>query len=445
MSVRLLQPLPPNLSSLLHSKTRPRPRVPLSPAHNSITTPPPRKSTPFIVSAAANSRTTRNEDDYHSTLTSLNSKGRFPRKSLGQHYMLNSSINEQLAGVADVKEGDVVLEIGPGMGSLTNVLANAGATVLAIEKDPHMAALVTERFESIDRVKIYTYVWKIFLRTLLAAKMRIGLQPNMFCRTMQVLQEDFTKCHIHSHLISLWGCQKSLDGESRYAKVRTLTHLYTFLCCVTALSWPHLKFNNHWVIEAILVTDNKRHFVVWNDVKIAILSVKVVSNIPFNITTDVVKLLLPMGDIFSDVVLLLQEETALRLVDSSLRTSEYRPINIFINFYSDPEYMFKVPRSNFFPQPNVDAAVVTFRLKQTADYPSVSSTKSFFSMVIPDLYCVNSAFNGKRKMLRRSLQHICTSPEIEAALENVGLPATSRPEELTLDNFVKLHNLVTKT
>lgn len=48
--------------------------------------------------------------------------------------MLNSSINEQLSGVADVKEGDVVLEIGPGTGSLTNVLVNAGATVLAIEK-----------------------------------------------------------------------------------------------------------------------------------------------------------------------------------------------------------------------------------------------------------------------------------------------------------------------
>lgn len=48
--------------------------------------------------------------------------------------MLNSSINEQLAGVADVKEGNVVLEIGPGTGSLTNVLVNAGATVLAIEK-----------------------------------------------------------------------------------------------------------------------------------------------------------------------------------------------------------------------------------------------------------------------------------------------------------------------
>lgn len=48
--------------------------------------------------------------------------------------MLNSEINEQLAGAADVQEGDVVLEIGPGTGSLTNVLLNDGATVLAIEK-----------------------------------------------------------------------------------------------------------------------------------------------------------------------------------------------------------------------------------------------------------------------------------------------------------------------
>lgn len=48
--------------------------------------------------------------------------------------MLNSDINEQLARAAGVEEGDVVLEIGPGTGSLTNVLLNAGAFVLAVEK-----------------------------------------------------------------------------------------------------------------------------------------------------------------------------------------------------------------------------------------------------------------------------------------------------------------------
>lgn len=230
--------------------------------------------------------------------------------------MLNNDINEQLVNAAGVKEGDVVLEIGPGTGSLTNVLIHAGATILGIEKDPYMASIVTERFAETNRLK--------------------------------VLREDFVKCHIHSHMSSFLASIVS-DMKPRYAK----------------------------------------------------------------------------------------EETAVRLVVSALRTSEYRPINIFVNFYSVPEYKFNVPRTNFFPQPNVDAAVVKFRLKKTADYPPVSSTRSFFSMV-------NSAFNGKRKMLRKSLQHLCTAVEIEKALEEVGLPATSRPGELTLDDFVKLHNLMVK-
>ncbi|XP_022147255.1 ribosomal RNA small subunit methyltransferase, chloroplastic isoform X1 [Momordica charantia] len=310
-----------------------------------------RRETPFVACSAATVRSGGrvNPDDYHSTLRALNSKGRMPRKSLGQHYMLNSSINQQLAAAANVKEGDVVLEIGPGTGSLTNILINSGATVLAVEKDPYMAAVVDERFASTNRLK--------------------------------VLNEDFVKCHVSSHMMSLLKGMELSDSKSQPAKV--------------------------------------------------------VSNIPFNISTDVIKQLLPMGEIFSEVVLLLQEETALRLVEASLRTSEYRPINIFVNFYSDPEFKFKVPRTDFFPQPNVDAAVVSFKLKQAADYPAVSSTKSFFSMV-------NSAFNGKRKMLRKSLQHICTSLEIERALEYSSLPATSRPEELSLEDFVKLHNLIVR-
>ncbi|KAI3444620.1 hypothetical protein Pfo_001285 [Paulownia fortunei] len=347
------------MNSLLHSvpPTVPFPHIGTStspPAHDSFTATSTGKLRNTALRILANTtskrKPKRQEDDYHSTLKALNSKGRFPRKSLGQHYMLNASVNEELVAAANVKEGDIVLEIGPGTGSLTNVLVNAGATVLAIEKDPYMAALVRERFAGLERVK--------------------------------VLEEDFTRSHIRSHMSSILPSKSPADGNSSSAKV--------------------------------------------------------VANIPFNISTDVVKRLLPMGDIFSEVILLLQDEAALRLVDSSLKSSEYRPINIFVNFYSDPEYKIKVSRTEFFPQPKVDAAVVAFKLKQMVDYPQVSSIKSFFSMV-------NSAFNGKRKMLRKSLQHICPSPDIEAALCTAGLPATSRPEELTLEDFVKLHNLIVKT
>ncbi|CAA7391853.1 unnamed protein product [Spirodela intermedia] len=286
-------------------------------------------------------------DDFHSTLRALNSTGsrRSPRKSLGQHYMVNSSINEQLSSIAEVKDGDVVLEIGPGTGSLTNVLINSGATVIAIEKDPRMATLVRDRFEGVD--------------------------------SLMILQEDFTKCHVSSHVSQLLESKKSTGGGVKHAKV--------------------------------------------------------VANVPFNISTEIIKRLLPLGDIFSDVVLLLQDETAFRLVDSQLRTSEYRAINIFVNFFSDAEYRFKVDRTNFFPRPNVDGAVVMFKLKRPTDYPEVASVKDFFSMV-------NSAFNGKRKMLRKSLQHLRTPSEIEEALSDAGLPVTARPEELSLEDFVRLHN-----
>lgn len=57
--------------------------------------------------------------------------------------MLNSSINEELVDAADVKEGDVVLEIGPGTGSLTNTLLNSGATVLAVEKVIYLLHLLS--------------------------------------------------------------------------------------------------------------------------------------------------------------------------------------------------------------------------------------------------------------------------------------------------------------
>ncbi|CAL5060656.1 unnamed protein product [Urochloa decumbens] len=282
-------------------------------------------------------------DDYHSTVRSLNSRGRHvPRKSLGQNYMLNSKVNEELVAAAGVEEGDVVLEIGPGTGSLTAALLEAGATVFAVEKDKHMATLVKDRFGSTERLK--------------------------------VIEEDITKFHIRSHFI------------------------------------PFMKEKHH-------ATEKPA---------------KVVSNLPFNVSTEVVKLLLPMGDVFSVVVLMLQDEMAVRLADASIQTPEYRPINLFVNFYSEPEYKFRVDRENFFPRPKVDGAVISFKLKNSEGYPPVAP-KTFFSMV-------NSAFNGKRKMLRKSLQHLCTSSEIEAALHNIGLPVTARPSDLTLDDFVRLHN-----
>ena len=88
---------------------------------------------------------------------------------------------------------------------------------------------------------------------------------------------------------------------------------------------------------------------------------------------------------------LFQDEAAQRFVDPSLKSSEHRPINVFVNFYSgnthwhssifvlkfitplsleiylpDPEYKLKVPRSNFFPQPKVCSHCESMLQKRTS-------------------------------------------------------------------------------
>mgnify|MGYP002775786251 CR=1 FL=1 len=162
---------------------------------------------------------------------------------------------------------------------------------------------------------------------------------------------------------------------------------------------------------------------------------------------------------------------------------------------ADARYELKVTRNNFFPPPKVmsitfmysklmcfqsgfwayvhsyvkvDAAIVSFRIKQPTEYPSVLSDKSFFTLVshfssmkikpqflilfphtlsqrfkcnglwfssfmfgkmynVWFLVQVNSAFSGKRKMLRKSLQHLYPCTEIQEALRSLDLLETVSP------------------
>src|SRR3954468_17105971 len=71
-------------------------------------------------------------------------RGISPRHRLGQNFLIDLNIHELIVNAADVGPRDVVLEVGPGAGALTSLLAERASAVVAVELDPAMARLTAE-------------------------------------------------------------------------------------------------------------------------------------------------------------------------------------------------------------------------------------------------------------------------------------------------------------
>ncbi len=78
----------------------------------------------------------------------LAAHGLLAKKSFGQHFLLDLNITRKIARLAELKAGDLVIEVGPGPGGLTRALLETGARVVAVEKDPRFMPLLAELAEA---------------------------------------------------------------------------------------------------------------------------------------------------------------------------------------------------------------------------------------------------------------------------------------------------------
>jgi len=77
-----------------------------------------------------------------------------PKKRLGQHFLIDEAVLEHILSAAELSPGDIVVEIGPGLGILTDGLAKRGAKVIAVELDSKLVALLRKRLAPFPNVKI---------------------------------------------------------------------------------------------------------------------------------------------------------------------------------------------------------------------------------------------------------------------------------------------------
>lgn len=238
-----------------------------------------------------------------------------------------------MATAADIQPGDVVLEVGPGLGHLTHVLAERGAQVAAVELDHELAARLRNEFRDTQ---------------------------------VQILQGDFLSRGPRDWL-NLAGLE-----PARY---------------------------------------------------------KVVANLPYYITSAILRHLLEADLPPSQLALLVQREVARQIVARPPRLSL---LAVSVQFFADPRIVAVVPAGAFYPRPKVDSAIVALAVKRRA--AGVDPSR-FFEIV-------RAGFGARRKQLLNSLAAgLGMEPRAVArSLVRARIQPTRRAETLALEEWLALYS-----
>ncbi len=252
-----------------------------------------------------------------------------PSKGLGQNFLQDNQALQKIMSAAELKQDDAVLEIGPGLGSLTRYLALSARTVTAVELDRKL-------FPALEHI----------------------LAPY---KNIRLVQGDILKLN-----------PAEIIKETGYI---------------------------------------------------------VVANIPYYITSVVIRHLLEAEQRPSRVVLTVQKEVAERICAEPGKMSL---LALSVQVYGKPKIGEVIPAEAFYPQPKVDSAILCIELYQGPIIPE-DGLDAFFAMI-------KAGFSQKRKTLRNALSGglRITTGESERLLSKASIDPMRRAETLSLDEWGRL-------
>tara|TARA_R110002049_G_scaffold61834_2_gene165846 strand:- start:249 stop:1085 length:837 start_codon:yes stop_codon:yes gene_type:complete len=156
-------------------------------------------------------------------------------------------------------------------------------------------------------------------------------------------------------------------------------------------------------------------------------TLRVVGNLPYNISTPLIFKLLQNCNIIADMHFMLQREVVERLA-AAPGSKHWGRLGIMAQYHCQVEHLFDVPPTAFRPEPKVQSAIV--RLTPWAESPWAPCDEPHLRAL------VKAAFAHRRKTLRNNLKEIISSPRLEA----LGIDPGARAETLALPQFIEISN-----
>ena len=256
-----------------------------------------------------------------------------PSKSLGQNFLTDQESLQRIVQIAQINQRDIVLEIGPGLGNLTYLLAACAKEVAAVEIDPNLIPILESVFADAGTVHI-----------------------------------------IHGDILNIRISE--IIQEPEYV---------------------------------------------------------VVANIPYYITSALFRHLLEAENRPARMILTVQHEVAERIC---ARPGEMSLLALSVQVYGSPEIRAKIPASAFYPQPEVDSAVVRVDLFDTLPIES-GQLDLFFRLA-------KAGYSQKRKTMRNSISAgmAWSKENTSAYLTQAGIDPQRRAQTLSLTEWITLTGLM---
>jgi len=153
--------------------------------------------------------------------------------------------------------------------------------------------------------------------------------------------------------------------------------------------------------------------------------IRVIGNIPYNITSPILFSLIENRSRFSDAMLMVQYEVAKRMV-SQPNTKDYGILGVILNYFASVNLEFKISPNVFKPKPKVDSAIISLKFNKEIDN---NLNDRFFINV------VKAAFGNRRKTLKNSLNN---SGFNELNFSKFNTDLSRRAEDLPISDFIEL-------
>ena len=279
----------------------------------------------------------------------LEAHGIGTKYTLGQNFLVNDDVLKKIIVLAEVGEADRILEVGPGIGTLTIALLKHAASVVAIERDPDLPAVLADtlhpwrdKFALIEKDAL-----DVTGDDIVAAMAGIGADTGCLDRASSAANET-----------AQWAVSQSEDclSESRYR-------------VAVPQEEPQLSLPN-----------------------------KLVANLPYAVAATVVLDYFENFPFLDSATVMVQKEVADRMA-AAVGTKNYGAYTVKLGLHAEPAGRFPVGPGNFFPPPRVDSAVIRLnrRVPLMADWAPATPEVIAAAALVAD-----AAFANRRKTIANS-------------------------------------------